>query len=374
MRKRIYQEKTKSRVRERIIKIVSIVGARPQFVKIKPIIEAINKRNFIRHILVHTGQHYDHNMSKIFFDEFTIPRPNYNLGVGSHPHGRQTALMLDKIEKILSNERPDIILVYGDTNSTLAGALAAAKLNIPIAHVEAGLRSFRSDMPEEVNRIVVDRISSLLFCPTKTACNNLRKEGIKAGIHLVGDVMFDVFISYAKYKNSDILQRLNIKPKQYLLLTVHRQENMQNLESLKIILSSLSKAHERVVFPMHPRTSIILKKLKRSKRMFKNILFIKPVSYRDMITLEKNSKIILTDSGGVQKEAYFLKVPCITLRRETEWPETLSNGWNRLSGINGNNISRFVKNNNAPFEQKRYFGTGNSADKIIRIIKKVVVN
>jgi len=273
------------------MKIASIIGARPQFIKAKPIIDELRRKK-IEHILVHTGQHYDYEMSKIFFDELDIPEPDYNLGVGSHTHGKQTALMLEKIEKVLLKEKPDIVIVYGDTNSTLAGALAAVKLSIPVAHIEAGLRSYSLDMPEEVNRVLTDRISKFLFCPTKTAVKNLKNEGIVKGVYLVGDVMYDAFLDSQKLLNKrKILSKLKLKPKEYLLLTIHRQENTDNLESLKSILTASVETKERVVFPIHPRTKKVMKKIELGN--FENLVFIEPVSYLDMLSLEKNAKKIV---------------------------------------------------------------------------------
>lgn len=352
------------------MKIASIVGARPQFIKVKPIVDELMKTK-IRHILIHTGQHYDYEMSKIFFDELDIPEPDYNLEVGSDTHGKQTALMLEKIEKILLKEKPKLAIVYGDANSTLAGALAAVKLNLAVAHIEAGLRSYRMDMPEEVNRALTDRISKFLFCPTKTAVENLKKEGIKKRVYLVGDVMYDVFLKSQNLLNkSKILSELNLEPKSYFLLTVHRQENTDNIKNLKSILFALKRIKEKIIFPVHPRTQKVLKKNDSFKmKDFKNILFIKPISYLDIIVLEKNAKKIITDSGGVQKEAYFLKVPCITLRQETEWLETLNYKWNILAGIDKEKIVKLIKSHVPNSTQKNIFGNGKAAEKIIKVLK-----
>jgi len=354
------------------MKIISIVGARPQFIKLKPVIEELRKRK-ITHILVHTGQHYDYEMSKIFFEELSIPEPDYNLEVGSHTQGKQTALMLERIEKVLLKEKPDIVIVYGDTNSTLAGALSAVKLNIPVAHVEAGLRSFRMDMPEEVNRVLTDRISKFLFCPTRTAVNNLKKEGITKGVYLVGDVMYDIFKSKIKSHKSKILKKLKLRPKEYLLLTIHRQENADNPKNLKSILSALVESEEKVVFPIHPRTKKALKMIKSfEEKDFKNFLFIEPVSYLDMLALEKNAKKILTDSGGVQKEAYWFGVACITLRDETEWVETMKNNCNVLVGVNKNSISNEINRQGKKIKFSRPYGKGDSYKKILKIISKAL--
>ena len=348
------------------MKAVSIVGARPQFIKAKPIINDLRRKK-IEHILLHTGQHYDYEMSKIFFDELDIPEPDYNLEVGSYTQGKQTALMLERIEKVLLKEKPDIVVVYGDTNSTLAGALAAVKLSMLVAHIEAGLRSYRLDMPEEVNRVLTDRISKFLFCPTKTAVKNLKNEGMVKGVYLVGDVMYDAFLDSQKLLSKrKILSKLELKPKGYLLLTIHRQENTNNFKNLKSILSALIKAKEKIVFPIHPRTKKALKKIEGFK--LKNFLPIKPVSYLDMLVLEKNAKKILTDSGGVQKEAYWLGVPCITLRNETEWVETVKEGWNILAGTNKQKIINAIKQFKPRDSQGKYFGNGQVAEKIVRTL------
>jgi len=350
------------------MKIASIIGARPQFIKAKPIIDELRRKK-IEHILVHTGQHYDYGMSKIFFDELDIPEPNYDLGVGSHTHGKQTALMLEKTEKVLLKEKPDIVTVYGDTNSTLAGALAAVKLSIPVAHIEAGLRSYRLDMPEEVNRVLTDRISNFLFCPTKTAVKNLKNEGIVKGVYLVGDVMYDAFLDSQKLLNKrKILSMLKLKPKEYLLLTIHRQENTDNLENLKSILTASVETKERVVFPIHPRTKKVMKKNELGN--FENLIFIEPVSYLDMLSLEKNAKKILTDSGGIQKEAYWFNIPCITLRNETEWVETVETRWNVLVGCNPEQIVEAVKTNRPGSEDRASYCDGRATQRIVKELLK----
>ena len=349
------------------MKAVSIVGARPQFIKVKSLVDELRRKK-IEHILVHTGQHYDYEMSKIFFDELDIPAPEYNLEVGSYTHGKQTALMLERIEKVLLKEKADIVLVYGDTNSTLAGALAAVKLSMLVAHIEAGLRSYRLDMPEEVNRVLTDRISKFLFCPTKTAVKNLKNEGMVKGVYLVGDVMYDAFLDSQKLLSKrKILSKLELKPKGYLLLTIHRQENTDNFKNLKSILSALIKAEEKIVFPSHPRTKKALKKIEGFK--LKNFLPIKPVSYLDMLVLEKNARKILTDSGGVQKEAYWLGTPCITLRNETEWVETVEDKWNILTGAKSDKIINAIKNFNPSEKQRKIFGNGKASLKIARLMR-----
>lgn len=313
------------------MKIITIVGARPQFVK-AAVVSAHLRQN-AREILVHTGQHYDLNMSDIFFQELGIPAPDYNLGIGSGPHGAQTGKMLEAIEQVIIKEQPDCLLIYGDTNSTLAGALAASKLHIPVAHVEAGLRSFNRRMPEEVNRIVADHLATWLFAPTRAAIANLTSEGISQGVYRTGDVMYDAFLRMSQRapSRSVILNTLHLSSKEYYLLTLHRAENTDDPAKLKAILSTLSQIDQKVIFPIHPRT---LAKLAEYNLSFPkgSLQLIEPVGYFDMLTLELNAAIILTDSGGVQKEAYMAKTPCITLRDETEWVETVEAHWNCLVG------------------------------------------
>ena len=351
------------------MQVASIVGARPQFIKVKPVVDEF-KKTTTNHILVHTGQHYDYEMSKMFFDQLSIPEPAYNLEIGSHTQGKQTALMLERIERVLLEERPRLVIVYGDTNSTLAGALAAVKLHIPVAHVEAGLRSHRLDMPEEVNRVLTDRISKFLFCPTKTAMENLKREGIEEGLSLVGDVMYDVFLeSQGLLNGSRILSELNLIPKEYLLLTIHRAENTDNLNRLESILAALAEIKEKVVFPIHPRTQNALRKIEKlPSKDNENFLCIKPVGYLDMLALEKNAKKILTDSGGVQKEAYWFRVPCITLRDETEWVETVESGWNTLAGSTAANIISAIKQTDAADDAHLPCMKSDAARRIVNIL------
>ncbi len=329
------------------MKLVTIVGARPQFIKLAPVSRALRQAD-IQEIIVHTGQHYDHGMSTVFFDELEIPEPDYNLGVGSGPHGGQTGEMLKKIEDVLLAEKPGWVMVYGDTNSTLAGALAAAKLHLPVAHVEAGLRSFNRQMPEEINRVLTDHASDLLFCPTETAVKNLANEGIAKGVHLVGDVMFDGLLDARERasERSVILKRLGLQEKGYFLATVHRAENTDDPARLKSIMSALSQLAETkpVVFPVHPRTEKALVNLGLLPNdVFRSpdsafsfplsaLQFTAPLAYLDMVRLSASASAILTDSGGLQKEACWLGVPCITLRDETEWVETVEQGWNVLAG------------------------------------------
>ena len=314
------------------MKIVSVVGARPQFIKCAPVSRELRKEH--TEILVHTGQHYDPEMSQVFFEELQIPQPDYNLGVGSGSHGKQTGEILTKVEEVLLVEKPDLVLVYGDTNSTLAGALAAAKLHIPVAHVEAGLRSFDQTMPEEINRTLTDHLSDLLFCPTKTAVNNLRNEGIIKGVHLVGDVMSDALEFNRKIaeERSLVLNRLGVSPKQYLVLTVHRPSNTDSCMHMENIIGALGDCGIPVVFPVHPRTRKYLEEYGMWDRLPANFIVTEPLGYLDMIRSMGSAQKIVTDSGGIQKEAYMLGVPCVTLRENTEWEETLHDGWNILVG------------------------------------------
>ncbi|HQF89396.1 MAG TPA: UDP-N-acetylglucosamine 2-epimerase (non-hydrolyzing) [Methanofastidiosum sp.] len=336
-------------------KIISIVGARPQFIKAAVISNKLRENN--KEILVHTGQHYDDNLSKIFFDELNISKPDYNLGVGSGSHGYQTGQILIKIEKILLKENPNLVIVYGDTNSTLAGALASAKLNIPVAHVEAGLRSFDKSMPEEINRLLTDHISKILFAPNEYSVNNLNHEGIDKGIYNVGDVMIESIYGHLEIaeQKSNIVKELNLQRNKYCLLTIHRQDNTDNFENLKTIIDSILKTDSFIVFPVHPRTKKALNKIGYYSKLLNsdNIKLIDPIGYLDFLKLEKNSEKIITDSGGIQKEAYFLGKPCITLRNNTEWIETVNDGKNILVGTNPKKIIEAINCFNPRFEKDR---------------------
>lgn len=357
--------------KDRTLKLLTVIGARPQFIKASLFSENFRKNN--EEILVHTGQHYDNNMSNVFFEELKIPKPDYNLGVGSLSHGKQTAKMLEGIEEIIIKERPNGLLVYGDTNSTLAGALAASKLHIPIYHVEAGLRSFNKLMPEEQNRILTDHLSNLLFCPTQTAVNNLKNEGITSGVINTGDIMYDtvvrnIEISNRKYSDGVWLKEIKneneviveLVEKRYYLATIHRAENTDNLDSLDTIFKAFRDLDKPVLLPLHPRTRKLIENLKID---YKNVIIINPVGYLLMLYLTFNAYMVITDSGGLQKEAYFLKTPCTTLRNQTEWIETLDNGWNELSNINVEEITRNVNRELSCllYPQKNYFGDGNAA-------------
>ncbi len=393
------------------MKIVTIVGARPQFIKASSVsraIQAFNRKHTqrrIQEILVHTGQHYDYLMDKVFFEELQLPEPNYHLGIGSGSHGKQTGIMLERIEAVLQKENPDWVMVYGDTNSTLAGALSAAKLNIPVAHVEAGLRSYNRIMPEEINRILTDHLSMLLFCPTRQAVRNLAREGIKDGmkrkVKRVGDVMYDSVLYYSKQaeEKSTIFKELNLlspdsiytpnsklkifnskfltpnselQTPNYYLATLHRAENTDNPRRLRSIIRALNEIGRGipVILPLHPRT----KKMMEIYQLFsfsRRIKLIEPVSYLGMLALEKNAKAILTDSGGVQKEAYWFRVPCFTLRDETEWVETVKRGWNVLVGTEKEKILSKVRKLNLRKDRNRVTedeGKGRASEGIVKIL------
>jgi len=350
------------------MKVVSIIGARPQFIKCVFISQMLKKKH--EEVLVHTGQHYDYEMSALFFDQLGIPAPDYNLEIGSGTHGQQTGDMLIAIEKILLKEKPDCVLVYGDTNSTLAGALAAVKLHLPVAHVEAGLRNFDKSMPEEINRICADYTSDLLFVPTKTGINNLKHEGRTQGVYLTGDVMYDVLIHNLKIAaKSPILSTCHVKPKDYVLTTIHRPASTDDPKTLSTILETLSSLNETVLFPVHPRTQKFITKYHLKKTIQSNVHLMKPVGYLDFLWLQKNAKKILTDSGGIQKEAYILKVPCITLMDTTAWVETIDAGWNILVGLNKKKIVNAAHHFQPQGKQKNVFGDGHASEKIIKILE-----
>jgi UDP-GlcNAc3NAcA epimerase len=339
--------------------ILTVVGARPQFIKAAPVSHAFLAKGGIREIMVHTGQHFDAAMSDIFFDELAIPKPDYNLEVNSLGHGAMTGRMLEKIEEVMLTEKPDVVLIYGDTNSTLAGALAAAKLHIPVAHVEAGLRSFNRKMPEEINRIMADHVSDLLFCPTQTAIANLANEGLTRGVHLVGDVMFDVTLGAVERAKgrSSILYHLKVEPKTYGVATLHRAENTDDPARFAQVLAFLSKAAQNmpIIMPVHPRTRKLMETRGLSPQ---GVRLIEPLGYLDMAWLTHNAAHVATDSGGLQKEAYFHRVPCVTLRDETEWVETVEAGWNRL----------WTQTETRPQTDIPDYGTGQAAKLIANVI------
>jgi len=401
------------------MKIATVLGARPQFIKASVVSHAIAQTSGLTEVLVHTGQHFDNNMSDVFFEELGIAKPDYHLGIHGCGHGEMTGRMLIEIERVLLHEKPDAVLVYGDTNSTLAGALAAAKLHIPIAHVEAGLRSFNRRMPEEINRIVADQLSTLLFCPSQTAVDNLAAEGIgkneglypffsqkklgavpvfsevtaaeKMGavpnfqtVALTGDVMADAlqFAATKATAQSDILARLGLKPQGYLLATLHRAENTDDPDRLGVIITALSElaAQEPVILPLHPRTKKILERTLNLEPGTLNIeprtlnlerpslRFLDPVGYFDIIALEKSARMLLTDSGGMQKEAYWLKVPCVTLRDETEWVETVASGWNILTGADRGRIIDAVRTFKPPAAHTPLYGDGKAATRCLQAL------
>ena len=355
------------------MRILTVVGARPQFIKAAPVSRALQAAS-IDEFLVHTGQHYDANMSQIFFDELGIPRPDINLGVGSGPHGRQTGEMLIRLEEVMVTERPDWALVYGDTNSTIAAALAAVKLHIPIAHVEAGLRSFNRDMPEEHNRVLTDHCADLLLCPTQTAVDNLSNEGVTRGVHLTGDVMYDAALMFGQQarRQSDVLSRLGLESKGYLLATIHRPHNTDYPERLAGILDAFGQLDAPVILPIHPRTrkKIADLGLDVDELAARCVRIIDPVGYLDMLLLEQNARLILTDSGGIQKEAYFFQIPCITLRNDTEWWETVEAGWNVLVGWDVDKLLHYARTLSPTGEQPQLFGDGRAANKIADILLK----
>lgn len=362
------------------MKIVTVLGARPQFIKAALVSNELRKKN--QEIIIHTGQHYNTEMSDIFFEEMGIPTPDYNLNVGSGSHAYQTAEMMVRLENLFISENPDLILLYGDTNSTLAAAITAAKLQLPIAHVEAGPRMFDKTIPEEINRIVTDHLSTLLFAPTLRSAANLRNEGLNRGIHLTGDVMLDNFKYFSKKaeKQSKILEKLDLTKKDYILATVHRAKNTDSVKNLKTIVESLLEISEaeKIVFPVHPRTENYLKKRNLYEKLSKcpNIKLISPVGYLDMLILTKNAKKIITDSGGLQKESYFAQVPCITLDNSTGWPETVEDGGNYLIGSDETSypdkskIINAVHNFELQKAQNGVFGNGNACSSISNILSK----
>lgn len=349
-------------------KVLTVIGARPQFIKASMVSRAIANNSSISEVLVHTGQHFDTNMSDIFFSELNIPYPKYNLNINGGSHGAMTGAMLQSLEQVMKHEKPDWVMVYGDTNSTLAGALAAAKLHIPVAHIEAGLRSFNKKMPEEINRILTDHVSSLLFAPTKTAVKNLQDEGMEERhIKFVGDVMYDATLFFRnKAQKPEWFDNLKVIPGKYILATVHRAENTDDAHRLQSILSGLGDCGKIVIMPIHPRTRL---KIQNSCiKVSKNILIVDPVGYLQMIWLQANCLLIATDSGGMQKEAYFHRKPCITLRDETEWVELVESGNNFIASCNAKLISSLI---NSPVVSKKSipsYGDGNSSQLISNIL------
>ena len=348
------------------MRILSVVGNRPQFVKSLPLSLALRNAD-VEEIVVHTGQHYDRELSEVFFEELGLAPPAYRLEGGSGTHAEQTARMLPGIEQAVLSERPDWVLVYGDTNSTLAGALASAKAGAPVAHVEAGLRSFDHTMPEELNRMVVDRLSSLLLCPTKGAVKNLAAEGIERGVHDVGDVMLDANLRFAPLarERSSALANAEVEPGRYLLLTLHREANVRP-EALARIAEGLGRLRETVVFPAHPRTRAALDD--GAPALGDHVRLLPPVGYLDFAALASQARLVLTDSGGVQKEAYWYRVPCVTLRDATEWVETVETGWNRLVGSDPDLLEAAVKEAAAPGAHPDLYGDGRASERIADLL------
>lgn len=345
---------------------MTVVGARPQFIKAAPLSDVLRAR--VREVLVHTGQHFDPGMSDVFFHELGLPRPDHHLGIAGGPHGRQTGAMLAAVEEVLEAERPDAVLVYGDTNSTLAGALAAAKLHIPIAHVEAGLRSFNRAMPEEVNRVLTDHVSTWLFTPSEASRAQLEREGITDGVHVVGDIMYDAILRHReRAAASPYPAALGVQPGGYYLCTIHRAENTDHPARLRALFAGLARLDRPVVLPLHPRTRGRLAEFGITPAA--GIRAIDPVGYLDMLRLQQAAACVLTDSGGVQKEAYYLEVPCVTLRDETEWTETVDTGWNRLAGTDADAMVEAVRAL-AEYRAPRppLYGRGDSARRIAGVL------
>jgi len=350
------------------VKVLTVVGARPQFIKAAAVSREIRKRH--REFLVHTGQHYDYEMSGVFFDGLQLPRPDVNLEVGSGSHGEQTGAMLAKIEAVLIDQRPDYVIVYGDTNSTLAGALAAAKRSVPVVHIEAGLRSFNRRMPEEVNRIVADHVSTILLCPSPTAVRNLAAEGVSRNVHMVGDVMLDV-LDWSRSRLSArlpaILHRLGVATGEYLVATLHRSENTDDLARLSDILDAFNGLEEPVIFPVHPRTRKVI--AGELRRFGSHVRVVDPLGYLDMMALVASARLILTDSGGLQKEAYWLSVPCLTLRDETEWVETVDAGWNLLVGRDPARIIEAARTFSPQPSRPSLYGDGAAASRCVDLLQ-----
>tara|TARA_Y100000310_G_C20693879_1_gene824127 strand:+ start:2064 stop:3143 length:1080 start_codon:yes stop_codon:yes gene_type:complete len=357
------------------MKILSVVGARPNFMKIAPIADALKAHEDVTHFLVHTGQHYDENMSKLFFDELGIPKPDVNLGVGAGSQSQQTAEMMVELEKVMIDQKPDLVLVVGDCNSALAGAIVASKLHIKLAHIEAGLRSFNWQMPEEINRIVVDKLSNLLFTTEHSANENLKKEGITEGVHFVGNVMIDTLLnSLEKAESSKVLEALNLEAKNYAVLTMHRPGNVDKKEVLEGLLDTLAEISKniKIVFPIHPRTKKMVEQFGLTEKL-NSLQLTEPLGYLDFLKLNSNAKIILTDSGGIQEESTILKVPCVTLRGETERPVTVEVGGSVVVGQDRGKILSAVDtflNGTAPEPGVPELWDGKAAERIVGEIIK----
>jgi UDP-GlcNAc3NAcA epimerase len=352
------------------MKVLTVIGARPQFIKAWPISQALAGTG-IEEFVVHTGQHYDESMSGRFFSELGLREPAINVGVGSGSHGAQTGKMLEAIESSIVAKRPDWVLVYGDTNSTLAGALAAAKLHVRVGHVEAGLRSFNRQMPEEINRVLTDHVSTELFCPSRAAIDNLAREGITAGVRLVGDVMFDALrhFSVIAGKRSTVVRDLGLAHENYYLATVHRAENTADPERLYKLIALLAELDRPVVLPLHPRTRTTLQQ-SDGRAFGPSLRIVEPVGYLDMLELTRHARTVLTDSGGLQKEAYWLGVRCLTLRNETEWVETLESGWNELTGTDPQRILAALARGPTG-DAKPHYGSGDAASRIVAALGEI---
>jgi UDP-GlcNAc3NAcA epimerase len=349
------------------LKVLSVVGARPEFIQAASVSRAVRRRH--QEVLVHTGQHYDYAMSQAFFDDLELPRPDYNLDVGSGSHATQTAQILMRLEEVIQAEDPSLVVVRGDTNSTLAGAITASKLGVPIVHLEAGERSFNRCEPEELNRLVADRLSQLHLCASRTAIGHLAAEGIRDSVHWTGDVMLDATTSNLPIatERSTIIDRLRLVPGKYALVTIHRAVNTDNRYRLQQIVRALNDVSETIVFPVHPRTRKALHSL--SMEYAPHIKFVDPVGYLDMLVLERNARLIATDSGGVQREAYFLGVPCLTLRDATEWTETIATGWNLLVGADADQIRERWFAFTPPTCRPAIFGDGRAGDRVAELIE-----
>ena len=350
------------------MKVLTAIGARPQFIKAAPVSEALARAS-VREVIVHSGQHYDHGMSQVFFDELGLREPDLNLQAGSGTHAEQTAKMLVGFEQAIAREQPDFVIVHGDTNSTLAAALAAAKLQVKVAHNEAGLRSFNRSMPEEHNRVLTDHCADLLFCPNRPAQEQLAREGILTGVHVIGDVMYDACLRFGRLAagRSRLLEQLELAPSAYLLATLHRPYNVDDSARLAGILRAFARIDERVVLPRHPRLAQRLSEQRHA--IPENVLLIEPVGYLDMVLLEQHARLILTDSGGVQKEAYFHGVPCLTLRPETEWRETVEAGWNRVVDADEEAIVHAAAERFWPAERPALFGDGHAAERLVAAVQ-----
>jgi len=360
-------------------KIITILGARPQFIKSKPLSDALRHHKRIKEVIVHTGQHYDFCMYRVFLRELNLPKPKYFLGINRGDNTSQVWRMLKKLSGVIERENPDLVLVYGDTNSTLAGALAAKQKGIALAHIEAGMRSFDLKMPEELNRVITDRLADLLFVPVREGMTNLKNEGRKKGVFLVGDVLCDVLLTYKdriKKIFFPLKGRLGIKQQKYCFLTLHRQDSVDNRSNLELLLKNIAQIKTKIIFAVHPRTTKMVRRFGLARYLKGNITCIPPLSYLEAISLIQHARLVLTDSGGAQREAYILKTPCITLRNETEWRQTLDNGWNRLVRLDPLHLSQLAviaERENAIGAHSNIFGNGKAAIKILHILENFML-